>query len=57
MAVLACAPNLDFMRTLETGSMRLIVTSPPYNIGKPYETKKRLSTEEYVADQREVIGE
>jgi len=56
-AVLKCASNLDFMRTLETGSMRLVVTSPPYNIGKSYESKKRISIDEYVADQREVIGE
>jgi adenine-specific DNA-methyltransferase len=56
-AILECTSNLNFMRALETGSMRLIVTSPPYNIGKPYESKKRISIEEYVADQREVIGE
>jgi hypothetical protein len=33
-AHVACADNLDFMRSLKTGSMKLIVTSPPYNTGK-----------------------
>jgi len=36
------ADNLEFMANLETGSMKLIVTSPPYNIGKPYEDKRTL---------------
>jgi adenine-specific DNA-methyltransferase len=35
--------------------VKLIVTSPPYNLGKPYET--RVELEEYVAQQREVISE
>lgn len=47
--------NLQFMRELPAGSMHLIVTSPPYNIGKAYET--RVELEEYVDKQREVIAE
>lgn len=33
----------------------LVVTSPPYNLGKPYES--RLDLDEYLAQQRAVIGE
>jgi adenine-specific DNA-methyltransferase len=32
-----------------------VVTSPPYNIGKAYET--RLSLDDYISQQREVIVE
>lgn len=53
--VIAKANNLDFMRDLADGSMKLIVTSPPYNIGKSYE--RRSSLESYLEDQREVISE
>lgn len=31
------------------GSCKLVVTSPPYNIGKEYERDKRLSLDEYLA--------
>jgi len=54
-AAMVCADNLAFMRTLRTGSMKLIVTSPPYNIGKSYE--RRTSLERYVNDQAQVISE
>lgn len=36
-------------------SIKLIVTSPPYNIGKVYE--KRLRLDAYLAEQREIIVE
>lgn len=54
-AAMAAQDNLAFMRPLESGSMKLIVTSPPYNIGKSYE--KRTSLEKYVQDQAQVIAE
>ena len=54
-AVLACADNLTFMRPLADESMKLIVTSPPYNIGKSYERQAPL--EEYVEQQRATIAE
>lgn len=54
-AVMSCENNLDFMRPLASGSMQLIVTSPPYNIGKAYEGKTSL--EKYVASQARVIAE
>ena len=33
-----------FMNTLEDSSIKLIITSPPYNIGKEYETKTSIET-------------
>ncbi len=50
-----CADNLAFMRPLPDKSMKLIVTSPPYNIGKSYEKKSPL--EHYVQQQAQVISE
>lgn len=52
---IACEDNLTFMRRLEDKSVQLIVTSPPYNIGKSYE--KRDSLDNYIASQAEVIAE
>lgn len=54
-AVMACRDNIEFMRDLPDGSMKLIVTSPPYNIGKSYE--KRSPLEDYIRDQERVIAE
>ena len=54
-AHLACEDNLSYMRPLESESMQLIVTSPPYNIGKSYERRREL--EEYVSQQSQVISE
>ena len=54
-AHLACEGNLTFMRPLRNESMQLIVTSPPYNIGKSYE--RRSTLEDYVKDQSQVISE
>ena len=54
-AVMACQDNIEFMRGLPDGSMKLIVTSPPYNIGKPYE--KRSPMGDYIRDQERVISE
>lgn len=53
--VMSCQDNRDFMRPLASGSMQLIVTSPPYNLGKAYEGKTSL--ESYVAGQAAVIAE
>ena len=52
---MACEDNLDFMRRLDSRSVKLIVTSPPYNIGKAYERKDSL--ENYVKAQTQVISE
>ncbi len=45
----------QLLRTLPSNFARLIVTSPPYNIGKPYE--KKLKLEQYVEQQAAVIKE
>ena len=54
-AFLACQDNLEFMRDIPDGTFKLIVTSPPYNLGKPYERKAELDA--YLAQQEQVIGE
>ena len=54
-AVLACLDNMEFMRTLPDGKFKLIVTSPPYNLGKFQEDK--LTLEEYLSKQAQVIDE
>lgn len=54
-AHIACADNLTFMRPLPSESMKLIVTSPPYNIGKKYE--RRAPLDKYIEDQSQVISE
>jgi adenine-specific DNA-methyltransferase len=46
---------LDLLRTIPNDSIQLIVTSPPYNIGKEYE--KRLKLELYFNQQSNVIKE
>ena len=54
-AVMACQDNMDFMAGLPDESMKLVVTSPPYNLGKLYEKRTRL--ESYVRGQERVIAE
>ncbi len=54
-AHMACTDNLEFMRPLRSGSAKLIVTSPPYNIGKSYE--RRATLDAYVQQQSQVISE
>lgn len=54
-AQIVCKDNLKFMRGLADESMDLIVTSPPYNIGKEYE--KRRSQDVYIAEQTACIAE
>ncbi len=44
-----------FLREIPSNLAHLIVTSPPYNIGKSYE--QRLKLEEYIHQQSEVIRE
>ena len=54
-AVVATEDNRTFVSALADQSMKLIVTSPPYNIGKAYE--RRTSLERYLAEQETVIDE
>ena len=51
--VLACNDVIPFVKDVPDESVMLVVTSPPYNIGKPYE--KRLEFKEYLRWQKEVI--
>ena len=52
---IACQDNLAFMRPMPDDSVQLVVTSPPYNIGKEYERRRRL--DDYVAMQAQTISE
>jgi len=45
----------DFIQTIPDGAVRLVVTSPPYNIGKQYET--RVALKDYMAYQTKMIKE
>jgi len=45
----------EILPTIDTGSVSLVVTSPPYNIGKSYETRTPLN--QYVAFQESIIRE
>ncbi len=45
----------DFLSTLPGNSVRLIVTSPPYNLGKDYEN--RVSIEKYLSTQEKIIAQ
>jgi DNA modification methylase len=53
--VLHHGDSLRFLKTLPMSSIDLIVTSPPYNIGKSYEEKATL--EEYLKNQEVIIRE
>jgi adenine-specific DNA-methyltransferase len=46
---------LDLLRTIPDESLTLVITSPPYNIGKEYE--KKLKLESYLEQQAAVIHE
>lgn len=46
---------LTVLKQVEDGKFDLILTSPPYNVGKSYETKT--SIEKYLETQEEIISE
>lgn len=52
-AVLYNGDTLDLLRSLPSNLCRLIITSPPYNLGKEYET--RVSLRAYLDTQRTVV--
>lgn len=54
-AVIHAGDCLDFLRTLPDDSIQLVVTSPPYNLGKEYE--KKLNLKRYLEEQTAVIAE
>ena len=53
--VLTCDDSLNAAKQLPTSSFSLIISSPPYNIGKEYE--ERLSLTEYLALQKPLLKE
>ncbi len=46
---------LEFLACIPDGEAHLVVTSPPYNMGKTYET--RVTPEEYLTRQEQAIAE
>lgn len=54
-ADIRCEDNIEYMRSLDKNSFHLIVTSPPYNIGKEYEKKTTLDA--YIEQQTATIAE
>lgn len=53
--MVACENNRSFLARVDDASVKLVVTSPPYNVGKRYERKSSLAR--YLASQREVIAQ
>jgi len=54
-AVIYPGDCLDLLKTIPAEALQLVVTSPPYNIGKEYE--KRLRLDVYLRQQAQVIAE
>ena len=53
--VLRCGDTYEFLRDIPKNTFKLIISSPPYNLGKEYE--KRLKLEHYLEEQKAVIRE
>jgi len=53
--VLHTGDTLEFLKTIPDATVRLVITSPPYNIGKAYETQQELDS--YFGFQKDVIQE
>jgi adenine-specific DNA-methyltransferase len=45
----------DFLKEIPDNSVKLIITSPPYNLGKDYEN--RVSIEKYLVTQSQIIAQ
>jgi adenine-specific DNA-methyltransferase len=54
-AVLHVGDCLELLACMPDSSVQLVVTSPPYNIGKPYE--KRMALQDYMEQQALVIAQ
>lgn len=50
-----CTNTLDFCKSIGNGEIKLLITSPPYNIGKEYETKKNI--DRYIEDMKIFLRE
>ncbi len=53
--LIANADTLDFLSTVPKETFQLVVTSPPYNIGKPYEMRQEFL--DYLGWQKRVVTE
>lgn len=53
--VLSQGDSFNFLKTLPSNSVTLIITSPPYNVGKEYETKTSIQT--YLESQKPIIDQ
>jgi adenine-specific DNA-methyltransferase len=53
--VIQCADTAEFVQTLPANMVKLIITSPPYNLGKAYETRVGLQT--YLQQQQPILAE
>ena len=47
--------RLEFLKKIEKNKVQLIITSPPYNIGKDYE--KKLPFKKYLEEQKKTLKE
>jgi adenine-specific DNA-methyltransferase len=56
LVTLAVQDCVKFLKSIPDNSAQLVITSPPYNIGKSYELR-RSSVSDYVASQQKVINE
>jgi adenine-specific DNA-methyltransferase len=52
--ILACNDVLEFLKDVPKNTAKLVVTSPPYNIGKAYE--ERVEFKEYLKWQKEIAS-
>lgn len=52
---LVCADSLALSKSLPANFFSLVISSPPYNIGKEYE--ERLTLREYLAQQKPLLSE
>ncbi len=53
--VLYSGDAMDFVATIPDNSLSLVVTSPPYNLGKDYE--RRVEIEQYLETQAQLIAQ
>jgi DNA modification methylase len=53
--VLAHGDSLETLRKLPTGAIKLVISSPPYNIGKEYEVQQKL--EHYLEGLEPILAE
>ncbi|MCM1054252.1 MAG: site-specific DNA-methyltransferase [Bacteroides sp.] len=50
-----CQDALDFCKSIPSDSIKLIITSPPYNIGKEYEIKRNI--DDYISNLLPMLTE